>query len=545
MGIPSYFKSIVNKYPDIIYNIRYINQLYVNKKIDKLFIDFNSIIHKCAGKITHDDIFIKNNDMQIQVINESISYVNEIINMIQPTDITYISVDGVCPRAKMCQQRKRRYLSSLRYNLVKDDTLFQNENNSNWNSNIVTPGTSFMKNMDFELKRYFNDTNKYIVSGSDEPGEGEHKIYEFIHRYNQKNDNINIIYGLDADLIMLSLLENNNILLLREKNDFKSMDVFNTHKINTFQDDFLLLDINTLKKSLIHNYSNFIEFDQNHFINDYVFLCAFLGNDFLPPLSYVKIKDNSLDKLITIYFQILSQLKQYLINDQGYINFTFLQSLFKILSEDEDKMMQNAFDLYQIKNINKKPDTKSYKNLLYQFDNYGTLNKTNMNFINPHLPGWRINYYHHLFDKSLHISSFCHIYLQGLQWIADYYFKKQQYVFNWYYPYSYSPTILDISNYLHTLHNLPRPTVDIDNHTYCQIMQNDYMQPLLVLPPTSYYLIPYQNISCIMKDISYNCLHYYPHKFKIQSFLKHYIWECSPCLPEIDILHLYECAKKC
>ena len=56
---------------------------------------------------------------------------------------------------------------------------------------------------------------KYIISDSNEPGEGEHKIMNYMDKLDKNS--INVVYGLDADLIMLSMIRNHNVYLLRER----------------------------------------------------------------------------------------------------------------------------------------------------------------------------------------------------------------------------------------------------------------------------------------------------------------------------------------
>ena len=107
---------------------------------------------------------------------------------------------------------------------------------------------------------------------------------------NKKN---NVIYGLDADLIMLSLLRNNNIYLLREPTYLKLQN----------NEPYLYVSIEELKKNLIlfykhyfHNIDNLTEY--------YVFLCFLIGNDFIPHLSFLKFKNNGLEILLSYYKKV-------------------------------------------------------------------------------------------------------------------------------------------------------------------------------------------------------------------------------------------------
>ena len=67
---------------------------------------------------------------------------------------------------------------------------------------------------------------KYVYSSYHEEGEGEHKIFQYI----KKNLNISdliVIYGLDADLLFLSLGMgfNYNLYIMREKQIFMNSEI--------------------------------------------------------------------------------------------------------------------------------------------------------------------------------------------------------------------------------------------------------------------------------------------------------------------------------
>jgi 5'-3' exoribonuclease 1 len=95
-------------------------------------------------------------------------------------------------------------------------------------------GTPFMAKLSAQLKYFINkkiteDANwrgiQVVLSGHEVPGEGEHKIMEYIRLSKAQPDyNPNVrhcLYGLDADLIMLGLLSHDpHFCLLREEVKF-------------------------------------------------------------------------------------------------------------------------------------------------------------------------------------------------------------------------------------------------------------------------------------------------------------------------------------
>lgn len=165
-----------------------------------------------------------------------------------------MAVDGVAPRAKMNQQRSRRFRTAKEAMELKEKAESKGEKlpeEKAFDSNCITPGayanlycgingwksligTVFMAKVSEQLKYFINkkiseDSNwrncQVVLSGHDVPGEGEHKIMEYIRKTRAQPDyNPNVrhcLYGLDADLIMLGLLSHDpHFCLLREEVKF-------------------------------------------------------------------------------------------------------------------------------------------------------------------------------------------------------------------------------------------------------------------------------------------------------------------------------------
>ena len=238
MGIPSYFSYIVKNHERILKKIN-----YDSLRINNLYIDSNSIIYDSIFEIINQ--YKDNNSFEDILINTVCKKLHHYLDLLSPSDNVIIAFDGVAPIAKLEQQRTRRYKSwfiesaNLQINSKKEKIP--------WDKTAITPGTEFMNKLNANISSYFK-TNQHkfkakniMISGSNIPGEGEHKIFEYIRNHKDiHKEQTSVIHGLDADLIMLCLNHlyiSDNIHLFREtphfiKNISNDLDPNETYLIN-------------------------------------------------------------------------------------------------------------------------------------------------------------------------------------------------------------------------------------------------------------------------------------------------------------------------
>jgi 5'-3' exoribonuclease 1 len=572
MGIPFYFGEIIAKSP---VNKRFnIIADKLPKSSKRFFLDFNSIIHPCSAKVISKlNTELEVNDNLYKMIFDNIAeYTIKLIDIIKPSDLVYIAIDGVAPRAKMNQQRKRRYLSAQRNEKIIEFKNQHNIHHTNWDSNCITPGTVFMDKLNAYLTKEFSKmiNNKFpllknlIISSSEEEGEGEHKMIHYI-KCQPLDNGTDVIYGLDADLIMLSLTSHNSdIVLMREAQDFGHLQSRN--KV-----PFKYLIINNLRDSIYDtlNFNNITNNNENDnykyqsLINDYVFICFMLGNDFIPSLSFLKIKDGAVDILIESYTKSCLSTNETIItfnkNTKQYgINLNILEAFMMYMQNQEDENMEyvvnhfnnvtpkpprnfnNTINIIKQNNhhmTHKEAQDKALRDFTMDLEEFPLRNKPQYDIDPKNDKKWRSSYYHYVFGENNPeiIKQSCKNYVEGLLWIVNYYFNLQASK-EWYCYLHYAPSASDIYKYLLSITN-----EDIHNELLnLQLSKNNsnvnkaHLQLLLVLPPQSKHLLP-NNLQHIMTDINYGCVHFYPHKFNVMTYLKSKMWECSPIIPNIDV----------
>ena len=318
----------------------------------------------------------------------------------QTLDHANCPTDGVAPRAKMNQQRSRRFRSAqeakekeadkaelMKMLKAQNGGVLEVETEAMatkkiWDSNAITPGTPFMDILAASLRywcAYKMTTDpawrdvKVIISDATVPGEGEHKIMEFIRsqRSSQEHDpnTRHVIYGLDADLIMLGLATHEpHFRVLREdvffqeskartcnlcgqkghiaeackgearakEGDFGEKDKALTDK------PFIWLHVSILREYLeaeLYVPRQGFDFELERALDDWVFMCFFVGNDFLPHLPSLDIRENGIDTLIAIWRDNLPLMGGYLTRD-GEVNLKRCQFILNGLAKQEDAIFR-------------------------------------------------------------------------------------------------------------------------------------------------------------------------------------------------------------
>ena len=84
-------------------------------------------------------------------------------------------------------------------------------------------------------------------------------------------------------------------------------------------------------------------FNLERIIDDFVFFCFFIGNDFLPSLSALDIAEGSLDKLIDLYKELLPTMTDY-ITDRGVIHWDRAEKFIQHLGSLEQDVFRNRID---------------------------------------------------------------------------------------------------------------------------------------------------------------------------------------------------------
>lgn len=629
MGIPGYFKKILNYYQRFdtqvetqdssssssgqsnsrgfqegkIDLIKEIVEWRNNNEVDNLLLDSNSIIYD----VNNGNLNAGFRGNEEQIISAVINKIQFYIDLVRPTNVIYIAFDGAPPVAKLDQQRERRYRGVYRQEVTNDIGLLMDlgreANNldsaklsqqkplfdralsgleqviplesrsgnivdnldlvrqlagtseadafqyrepynptnktpsTNFDTIAITAGTKFMTKLGERLKQtnvFRTNGVKISVSASDEPGEGEHKLFDYL----RNNGGISLVYGVDADLFMLAI---NNFYLYGKVYLFREIPeqfefVFRDGRF--IKGTPYLIDIPELFKIFAKKMNGGREVDEKDsyygsLSHDYVFMFMFLGNDFMPHLPSLDYRSDDSLKIFYAYNYMRGETKNSTLtyNDGNKINWQNVQKFVQFLSENEQAYF-NETDRKRTKferelrgsgelSIN---NIINPKVLMNKYDRIPYLERDVENEILKDVPN---NYYRILFDDDqFDTDKLCQNYAEALEWIMRYYTWGCK-DWRWSYKYCYPPLMSTFSTYLANIQSDKKFLVD---------KEKNYVDIKVSLA----YVLPKQRLGYLRyPGLKEKLLKGHPEWYKddceFKWAFKQFFEESCVMLPEIDI----------
>ncbi|XP_057463271.1 5'-3' exoribonuclease 3-like isoform X1 [Actinidia eriantha] len=567
MGIPAFYRWLVDKYPLAVVDVKeeeaptVVNGVSVpvdasrpnpnGFEFDNLYLDMNGIIHPCF----HPEDFPAPNTYD-EVFKAVFKSIDRIFSLIRPRKLLYLAIDGVAPRAKMNQQRARRFRAAKE---AADE-----EQTDMLDSNVITPGTEFMALLSSALQFYLHlRMNTYpgwrgvkvILSDASVPGEGEHKIMAYIRL--QRNlpgfdpNTRHCLYGLDADLIMLALATHEiHFSILREdgskhtndrspinnrqnkRRKLKQGDVYgNNLEDHIMRQKFQFLHVWILRDYLVHDLKipdPTVKADLERLIDDLVFMCMFVGNDFLPHVPSLEISEGAIDLLMAVYKKEFVRMGGYLTNSFE-VNLERVEHFVRGVGSHENVIFRKRSQVQKERGIRfGGPSSNSgVKKIRGSINHVTDVANPVTDQVKLGEVGWKERFYADKFEaktnderERIRRDSVLK-YIEGICWAMHYYYQGVC-SWQWFYPYHYAPFASDIYglNQLEIHFILGKPFKPFD-------------QLMGVLPAASAHALPsfYREL---MTDSSSPISDFYPSDFEIDLNGKRFSWQGVCKLPFIE-----------
>jgi 5'-3' exonuclease len=266
---------------------------------------------------------------------------------------------------------------------------------------------------------------------------------------------------------------------------------------------------------------------QKNRIYDYIFLCFFLGNDFMPHFPSVNIRTGGVDKMLNAYKATIGGTNDNL-TDGKKIYWRNVRKLVQFLADNEEEFFKNEAKLRDRKEkipmANITPEDK-----FKQFDSIPLYERSLEKYINPYKNNWQARYYKTLFNVDIDETrrkQICTNYLEGLEWTMKYYTIGCP-NWRWCYNHNYPPLFCDLIHYI--------PYFDTE------FIENDTPKPVSELVQLC-YVLPKQSLQLLPDKLYGNLMKYHSSWYNTDcSFVWaycRYFWESHVNLPHIDINEL-------
>lgn len=520
MGIKHFFIWFKNQFPEYMHKIGKNQTLdNVDVYIDNLMIDMNGIFHNSAQKVYEygnckppprlmQPPPQSKQVSQLLLFQDVCKTIDLLVRVIKPTKRIILCVDGPAPISKQNQQRQRRFRSAMESTSLET-----------FDSNSITPGTKMMDNLskyiDWYLRTKISTDPEWqklevVFSNEKAPGEGEHKIINYIRRYGSKEETY-CINGLDADLIMLALGTHlPNFYILRE-------DLYDQNN------EYFCIDIGKVHIKLAEimrwtNPANNHVFIPQSAIDDFIFMCFIVGNDFLPHIPSIEIIEHGIDLILDIYRQVGASYGHITHNVSGKLQFVakslsiFMATIGQREKDNFELKMRKKHSFFPDPVIDKCSRQNAKGKWIIDIDLYKTMY-------------WKASFPDECSQKQI-----CHEYLEGMQWVLSYYTMGVP-NWKWHFKHHYAPPASILALHFDTF-KFPKYGITVPSTPYQQL--------LCVLPPKSAKLIPVPLCS-LLADKNSPLKDHCPEKFKIDLAGKRKEWEGIVILPMVD----FELVRKC
>lgn len=554
----------------------------VNLRYDNFYVDMNGLIHPCC----HDTQPLPEPETEEEMFERMFEQLDLMVKVVRPRKCLVLCIDGVAPRSKMNQQRSRRFRAAderlesdaistaCADRIEKEYGLPRPRVRERWDSNVITPSTAFMERVGlalewFIMKKLNEDPAwKHLVvvfSDAHVPGEGEHKIMHYIRGlraqpgYDHRTSHV--IHGMDADLVCLGLSTHEEYV-----------SILRNQLTETFQPDhnrFCFFNLHTYRECLKKDFANLAEMDFERVVDDFIFLCFFVGNDFLPHVPLISIKTKGIEMLLDHYVRDFKE-HSYLTKG-GEVNYKRLHLFLQgVVTKGMKSLQREYHGVLRARERAKQHVEERVTTTMSQVDTLleeakeepsraqevsdkllsllTTVAKERTRLVAgkealgfSYLDAeYRDQYYQRKFEWDptdrvkfeANVQLCCAEYLRGMQWVMRYYTKGCP-SWEWYYPFHYAPLLQDLAAF--------KNEVDVDMRISAPL--HPVEQLLAVLPRLSVNALP-EELHEAVNDPTSVLSRFYPDKVDVDFSEANFSYQGVLRIPFINCRALHDACKE-